>query len=539
MLRAKRRRTRMHGKDGNPIFNTMNSTPLESRYKNQNNKLKRTNCCNGTKACKSTSCGTTTIAPEFIIIDYAGSLSDRDSDLIINGRYTNMSTTNKVYYNKNKQLYLGLYSGTIIGTDPSLLLWGIGYEYPTGTSIPSWLFMRDGDIISGDNHSFATDGEIWTLASVTQDESDTTAKNINNNFIITAKTNEKYKCCVSGTNRTPLPGYRKQLICTDDIDIAACPKEPKDTIYKDNYARVCGSFRKGVNITPTKKGKYLKKDWNGACGYSQTKPHIQNRNGWINDKYNYNTAQYLERRCRSFNKQAFNFLSNQSIADSSGSEFLTGCLVSNINTEQGSASLKCSNICKDGADCCQLKCNNILGVDCSLNTMTCNQLTCAKKGYTLCEANNNNCKAVYKRSNQGFSTQGAVSGGSRINRLKYQTVLKSQSVYTRLNARPNVTFSTSTNKNITYKGTPYAKVNTTNGINSTNGTYPVSLYKNTYPRYKSRLSGLCLGNMGLTLNNKPQRCKMPLAPPRCKALQTLPQKCNFRCAPKIHHDCRK
>ena len=34
MLRAKRRRTRMHDKKGNPIFNTMNSTPLQSTYKN-------------------------------------------------------------------------------------------------------------------------------------------------------------------------------------------------------------------------------------------------------------------------------------------------------------------------------------------------------------------------------------------------------------------------------------------------------------------------------------------------------------------------
>ena len=52
MLRAKRRRTRTHHPDGNPIFNTMNSTDTQFIYKNVNNNLKQSICCNKTIACQ-------------------------------------------------------------------------------------------------------------------------------------------------------------------------------------------------------------------------------------------------------------------------------------------------------------------------------------------------------------------------------------------------------------------------------------------------------------------------------------------------------
>ena len=51
MLRAKRRRTRTHDINGNPIFNTMNSTPLQSAYVNVNNNQKQL------QDCRCTSCG--------------------------------------------------------------------------------------------------------------------------------------------------------------------------------------------------------------------------------------------------------------------------------------------------------------------------------------------------------------------------------------------------------------------------------------------------------------------------------------------------
>lgn len=273
--------------------------------------------------------------------------------------------------------------------------------------------------------------------------------------------------------------------------------------------------------------KKIKNEKQKPFCYPQTKPHIQNRNGWINDKYNYSTNQYLARRCKTFKNQEFNFLSKSPIIDTSNSEFFTGCLNSNLYGP-GSASRNCdasSNV---------IDCSNNIGLDCSENTLDCTQTNdnCAKKGYTICEATNNNCKAVYKRSNPKFSTQGAVSGGSRINRLKYQTKLIAQSVQ-----NPSKSNTTAANNNISYNGTPYEKKNTTQGINATNGIFPVSLYRTTYPKYKSNLSGLCIRNMGLTLNNRPQRCKMPPQQPRCRVLQTLPEKCHFRCNPNIHHKC--
>ena len=51
MLRAKRRRTRTHEINGNPIFNTMNSTPLQSAYIYVNNNQKQL------QDCRCASCG--------------------------------------------------------------------------------------------------------------------------------------------------------------------------------------------------------------------------------------------------------------------------------------------------------------------------------------------------------------------------------------------------------------------------------------------------------------------------------------------------
>ena len=39
-------------------------------------------------------------------------------------------------------------------------------------------------------------------------------------------------------------------------------------------------------------------------------------------------------------------------------------------------------------------------------------------------------KTIYKPSNSGFSTQGAVSAGDRLTRLKYNTITKNASSFT-------------------------------------------------------------------------------------------------------------
>jgi len=140
--------------------------------------------------------------------------------------------------------------------------------------------------------------------------------------IIKNKLSMRY--CKTNIGRNPILGYRKQLECDLKITYSICPKNPTNDIYKDNYAKTCGKFRKNgtANLANS--------------GYSNVILPKQNNKGIVDASYNYSTSQYLSRP---------NFM----------------------------------------------KCNN-----------------------------------VYKKSNPQFSTQGAVSGGSRLNRLKYQTMVKSQ-----------------------------------------------------------------------------------------------------------------
>jgi len=453
MLRAKRRRTRTHDKNGNPIFNTMNSTDTQSIYKNVNNNLKQSICCNKTIACQYDNCGTVTYVPENITISIFGPTT-RDPDMIIDGVYVLVSdlNTSPVYYNKDKNLYLGVNKGDI--SSPPLQphppgnqgrYWGIGHNYPSSNTA-KWYFMyTNGNLLNEySTDLYKQDGALlWSMGVATDGMLLT---DIKPNFAVTIKKSEQYKCCLSSQNRNPILGYRKQLDCTRSIVSATdvYKKLPTNTVYKDNYAKTCGTFRFDNVIGIDDQGNLIvnksKSTNTKLCGYSQTKPHIQNRNGWMNDKYNYSSKQYLERRCRGFNNLAFNYLSNSSIKESSNSEFLTGCSNARVNIDP---SYNQGN--KDCSGNCDLSCNNILGLDCTV--MNCSQqmdnfgnIICAKKGYTVCEATNNNCKAVYKRSNPRFSSQGGVSGGSRINRLKYQTQLKAQST------RKLVTGQNGTNK---------------------------------------------------------------------------------------------
>lgn len=139
----------------------------------------------------------------------------------------------------------------------------------------------------------------------------------------------------------------------DDIIVKS---QPMKTIYKDNYAKTCGAFRKdNSNI-----GK--------LCGYSNVISSKQNTKGIVDSSYNYTSAQYYSRR---------------------------------------------------------------------------------------------NCITTDKKSNGKYYSDGATSGGSRINRLKYQTLIKSQQRFT--NKLSN---------------------------NKVNGRYPTTLYKDTHPFYKKNLFGL-------------------------------------------------
>ena len=94
------------------------------------------------------------------------------------------------------------------------------------------------------------------------------------------------------------------------------------------------------------------------------------------------------------------------------------------------------------------------------------------------------CNNVYKKSNPRFSTQGAVSGGSRLNRLKYQTIIKSQ----------QKVYESEENQNVSN--------------NKINGEYPTNLYRSTRPIYK-RIYSTNYRCMGRSVNGLLQYCPTP------------------------------
>jgi len=194
-------------------------------------------------------------------------------------------------------------------------------------------------------------------------------------------------CCKTAPYRNPILGYRKHLIdCSGNTDLSGCgyTKDVSGNVYKDNYAKTCATHPE-------------------AC-YNQVIRTKQNKNGCVDESYNYSTNQYLNRRCLKFQQQEFNFQS-QAPVDASGccSKFKS-----------------CNN--------CQYKTNG--DCDCSANGF------CTGINKLPCQVKNTKCYAIYKRSNPKFKKQGAVSGGSRINRLKYQTRMKAQG--STVNGRNNV-----------------------------------------------------------------------------------------------------
>ena len=216
-------------------------------------------------------------------------------------------------------------------------------------------------------------------------------------------------CCISAPYRNPIAGCRTYLDCS------GCPKAAINNVYKDNWAKSCAF--------PTSDPP--------VC-YSPVIKKTQNKNGLMDYEYSYSTRQYLNRRCRTYKQQTLNFTSNTA-ADPSGTECCSNKYQAN---------------CACAPDCSGCRCELIPAVP-------------------ACKVSNNSCCVTYKRSNQRFNKQGAVSGGSRINRLKYQTILKSQSV-----TPPTL-----------YQDTPDIFAN------AVNGSMPVSLYRNTFPQYKKYIAG--------------------------------------------------
>ena len=218
------------------------------------------------------------------------------------------------------------------------------------SSINLWV-ATNGSSVSQYDFAYSEDGKTWT--GVPKDT----------NLMNTGTGN------YLGSGNTDLSGYTKDV---------------SGNVYKDNYAKTCATHPE-------------------AC-YNQVIRTKQNKNGCVDESYNYSTNQYLTRRCLKFQQQEFNFQSQVSV-DASGS-----C----------TKFKSCNN--------CQYKTNG--DCDCSANGF------CIGINKLPCETKNTKCYAIYKRSNPKFKKQGAVSGGSRINRLKYQTRMKAQG--RTVNGRNNV-----------------------------------------------------------------------------------------------------
>ena len=109
-------------------------------------------------------------------------------------------------------------------------------------------------------------------------------------------------CCKTTPYRNPILGYRKHLLdCPGNTDNSGCgyTNDVSGNVYKDNYAKTCGD--------PA----------NSLVCYNPVIKRTQNRNGCVNESYNYSTNQYLTRRCLTFPQQEFNFQSQVPV-DASG-----------------------------------------------------------------------------------------------------------------------------------------------------------------------------------------------------------------------------
>ena len=327
----------MYDSKGNPIFNTNNATSKEDNYIMKNNYLlskdckiqKKSNIRNPIQGYrKQTNC-CEKISEDIIIIEYDKIVKDGvitinfPSDL----SFTYASNTEGIIMNFSE-----LFNGTYKKTDKKGIYrnivkpqdfiefnfeqgkWGISVY---SGKVKGYIFLTSTSKNNFDIYKLKDQNFNW-LITVSPSDIYNNYKIITNNYISNDKLNIIYDEI-----------HVKSSKIIDSI-IQFFPKKPLNDIYKDNYAKTCGKFRKDDSSI----GKF--------CSYNNGILPKQNNNGMVDASYNYSTSQYLSRP---------NFM----------------------------------------------KCNN-----------------------------------VYKKSNPRFSTQGAVSGGSRLNRLKYQTIIKSQQKYNKL-----------------------------------------------------------------------------------------------------------
>ena len=129
-------------------------------------------------------------------------------------------------------------------------------------------------------------------------------------------------CCKTAPYRNPILGYRKHLIdCSGNTDLSGCgyTKDVSGNVYKDNYAKTCATHPE-------------------AC-YNQVIRTKQNKNGCVDESYNYSTNQYLNRRCLKFQQQEFNFLSQVPVDNSGCGTKFAVCPNCQLSTETAATSI--------------------------------------------------------------------------------------------------------------------------------------------------------------------------------------------------------
>lgn len=430
MLRAKRRRASKYNTKGKQIFSTLNTTVKYEQQLNVQNGEIKTDCSYNPVPCN---CSITTIKPnnskykccppkQFVdTLPPCGYYNFSGDYYYINGWKVQKSPTG---FDDYVWIFVEPNGGTVfISTTFSPFPWDVPNQ--------NWASGAGGPALPGENyfhnnvHMSGVSGEFLFL---TYCES-----TVNLNQIV---------CCKTNTQRNPLSGYRKDNILSS---IADCSKIPTNTVYTDNYARNKPG-QNGTGCSFVVEGSGCVYDLSSCIQYKQYNPTVQNKHGYINDAYNYSTKQYLSRRNDTYTKRAFNFLSNKNVNDNKFS-------------------------IKDSWDPSHNKCYK----EPVYNQDLFNRWR---------DKNKNNGFAVYKPNNRGFSQQGAVSGGARLNRLKYQTQMKAQTRYIKT---PNIIENKKHN-------------------NVINGAYPATLYHNGTPVHKEIISNIKTANCKRTQSGIAQRC---------------------------------
>ena len=127
--------------------------------------------------------------------------------------------------------------------------------------------------------------------------------------------------CKTAPYRNPILGYRKHLVdCKPAAKGCGLPlNDVSGNVYKDNYAKTCATHSE-------------------AC-YNQVIQTKQNKNGCVDESYNYSTNQYLNRRCLKFQQQEFNFLSQVPVDNSGCGTKFTVCPNCQLSTETAATSI--------------------------------------------------------------------------------------------------------------------------------------------------------------------------------------------------------